>query len=171
MPLLKEEVEGNRHVCPTDLHARLVTYDHLRPGDSQGIASTSHISICPKVSNHVVTPLKQEINHILRCMGISSTVHGARTSLIADSWMYTNLDASVKHFMAWTPLRCRVGRMLFGTFLPHQENMRVVFGHLWGLWKDLKPSKMLRPHIFWETGTFSFRDMVISERPSRIFQR
>jgi len=53
----------------------------------------------------------------------------------------------------------------------HQENMRVVFGHLWGLWKDLKTSKTRRPHIFWETGTFSFRDMVIFERPSRIFQR
>jgi hypothetical protein len=53
----------------------------------------------------------------------------------------------------------------------HQENMRVVFEHLWGLWKDLKTSKTQRPHIFRETGTFSFRDMVIFERPSRIFQR
>jgi len=53
----------------------------------------------------------------------------------------------------------------------HQENMRVVFGHLWGLWKDLKTSKTWRPHIFRETGTFSFRDMMIFERPLRIFQR
>ena len=53
----------------------------------------------------------------------------------------------------------------------HQENMRVVFGHLWGLWKDLKTSKTRRPHIFRETGTFSFRDMVIFERFSMVFQR
>jgi hypothetical protein len=31
--------------------------------------------------------------------------------------------------------------------------MRVVFEHIWGLWKDLKISKMLRPHNFGETGT------------------
>jgi hypothetical protein len=49
--------------------------------------------------------------------------------------------------------------------------MRVVFGRLWGLWKDLKTSKTQRPYIFRETGTFSFRDMVIFERPWRIFQR
>jgi hypothetical protein len=41
---------------------------------------------------------------------------------------------------------------------PHQENSRVVFGHLWGLWKDLKISKTQRPHVFREQGTFSFRD-------------
>ena len=55
--------------------------------------------------------------------------------------------------------------------LPHQENMRVVFGHLWGLWKDLKISKALRPHIFRETGTNSFRDPVICARLLRTFQR
>jgi hypothetical protein len=38
----------------------------------------------------------------------------------------------------------------------HQENMRAVFGHLWGVWRDLKTSKTQRPHIFQETGTFSF---------------
>jgi hypothetical protein len=53
----------------------------------------------------------------------------------------------------------------------HQENMRVVFGHLWGLWKDLKTSKTRRLHIFRETGTFSFRDMVIFERFSMVSQR
>jgi len=53
----------------------------------------------------------------------------------------------------------------------HQENMRLVFGCLWGLWKDLKTSKTQRPYIFRETGTFSFRDMAIFERPWRIFQR
>jgi hypothetical protein len=53
----------------------------------------------------------------------------------------------------------------------HQENTRVVFGHLWALWKDLKNSKLLRPHIFWETGTFSFRDPAIFARLWRIFQR
>ena len=53
----------------------------------------------------------------------------------------------------------------------HQENIRVIFGGLWGLWKDLKTSKTLRLHVFWETGTYSSRDMVIFERHLRIFQR
>jgi hypothetical protein len=35
--------------------------------------------------------------------------------------------------------------------LAYQENGRVIFGRLWGLWKDLKLSKTLRPHIFRET--------------------
>ena len=49
--------------------------------------------------------------------------------------------------------------------------MRVVFGHLWGLWKDLKTSKTLRWRVFRETGTYSSRDKVIFERLLRIFQR
>ena len=53
----------------------------------------------------------------------------------------------------------------------HQENSRVVFERLWGLWKDLKTSKTKRPRVFRETGTFSFRDLVIFERLQRIFQR
>ena len=32
----------------------------------------------------------------------------------------------------------------------HQEKMKVIFGHLWGLWKALKTSKTLTPHIFQE---------------------
>jgi hypothetical protein len=53
----------------------------------------------------------------------------------------------------------------------HQENIRVVFEHLWGLWKDLKISKTLRPHIFGETGTNSLRDLIIFAKLLIIFQR
>jgi hypothetical protein len=49
--------------------------------------------------------------------------------------------------------------------------VRVVFERLWGLWKDLKTSKTQRPHIFQETGTFSFGDLVIFERLPGIFER
>ena len=52
----------------------------------------------------------------------------------------------------------------------HQENVRVVFGHLWDLWKDLKISKTWRADIFWETGTNSSREPVIFKRHLRIFQ-
>ena len=53
----------------------------------------------------------------------------------------------------------------------HQENMRVIFGRLWDLWKDLKTSKTLRWRVFRETGTYSSRDKVVFERLLRIFQR
>jgi hypothetical protein len=53
----------------------------------------------------------------------------------------------------------------------HQENTRVVFEHLWGLWKDLKISKTLRLRIFGETGTNSLRDLIIFARLLIIFQR
>ncbi|KAF8817227.1 hypothetical protein BYT27DRAFT_7317632 [Phlegmacium glaucopus] len=49
--------------------------------------------------------------------------------------------------------------------------MRVVFGHLWGLRKDLKISKTLRPYVFRETGTNSSRDQVIFGRLRNIFER
>ena len=45
-------------------------------------------------------------------------------------------------------------------------NTRVISGRLWGLWKDLKLSKMLRPHIFRETGPCSYyRDMAKGQPP------
>jgi hypothetical protein len=42
--------------------------------------------------------------------------------------------------------------------------MRAIFGYIWGLWKDLKTSKILKRHTFWETSAYSSRNKVIFER-------
>lgn len=57
-----------------------------------------------------------------------------------------------------------------GTASPILMTPVIVLGHLLGLWKDLKIWKILRLHVFLETGSYSSRDNVIFERLSKIFQ-
>jgi hypothetical protein len=53
---------------------------------------------------------------------------------------------------------------------PHQENVRLVFGCLWGLWKDLKTPKTQRPWVFGEQGTLSRGDMEGLSKKQSVFQ-